>query len=496
MKKVNRIVPIVSILPIVTILLLLVGGLFPVSATAVPGYARQTGLDCNSCHVGFNPVPLFTRTGRLFLLRGYTQPDSIQGKLRQTGFDAEGEETPEYGGNNLALNWQDFFSARFVSTMLAESAAVDGEDSPTTSTIGGRLALFFTGPVTDWLGVWMEVGYIGNQALVSVSTPTAGNPTNKNYFAYDEIRLTGSWMIGDDNFVGLVAGNESPDAHTEFVFPLYQLRPWGYGQGGVGNAFSISTFSAYGFWKNRWLTQYSITTGDMDPSWSNGHNDYIAVGYNGIPGTGDKFRRHGNDLWLMAEIMSGDDQGSQVNPFKTSLLCPTLDCPPGISDRNLSITNSLGYQGETIADLAQFNGTGVELVRDFDALRVAVHSVVADWGLHSWYQSLAYIRNEQEYMSGASSDRSAIGYQIRYFYNRTYGFSFFANKDLDYDYSDRAGVNHEAYTHLNWGLAFLWAPAMNMNFRASYSPNHTTVLDPDNYLDDGYSFRITLDYLF
>ncbi len=473
----------------------LFGALFPSSAGAVPGYARQTGLDCNSCHIGFNPVPLFTRTGRLFLLRGYTQPDSIQGELRQTGFDSKGEETPEYGGNYLSLNWKDFLSARFVSSLVSDGTGVNGEDRPTESTIGSRIALFFTGPITDWLGIWTEVGYIGNQALVSVSEPTTGNKTNKNYFAYDEIRLTASWMVGEDSFFGFVAGNESPDAHTEFVFPLYQLRPWGYGQGGVGNAFSTTTFTTYGFWKNRWLTQYSASTGDLDASWSDGHNDYFALGYNGLPGTGDRFRRHGNDLWLMAEYMTGENQGSQVNPFKTSLLCPTV-CPPGVSDRNLSITNTLGYQGETIADLAQFNGTGIEMVEDFDALRLAVHSIVADWGPHSWYQSLAYIRNEQDYISGASSERSAIGYQIRYFYNRTYGASLYANKDFSYDYRDSAGVNHEAYTHLNWGLGFLWAPAMNLNFLASYSPSHTTVLDRANYQDDGRSFSVTLDYLF
>ena len=43
-------------------------------AHAVPAYARQTAMNCNSCHVGTYNVPNFTRTGRLFAMRGYTRP--------------------------------------------------------------------------------------------------------------------------------------------------------------------------------------------------------------------------------------------------------------------------------------------------------------------------------------------------------------------------------------------------------------------------------------
>src|SRR5689334_9411042 len=87
-------------------------------AWGMPSYARQTGMDCNSCHIGFNNVPLFTRTGRLFIMKGFHQPNSIRGKLRQTGFDAQGNDTPEYGGNYLALNWNDFWSMRFISDFV------------------------------------------------------------------------------------------------------------------------------------------------------------------------------------------------------------------------------------------------------------------------------------------------------------------------------------------------------------------------------------------
>jgi hypothetical protein len=46
--------------------------LFMSAAHAVPSFARQTGLDCTSCHLSF---PELTPTGRLFKLSGYTLGD-------------------------------------------------------------------------------------------------------------------------------------------------------------------------------------------------------------------------------------------------------------------------------------------------------------------------------------------------------------------------------------------------------------------------------------
>lgn len=53
------------------ILLLLLSGfsLFPLSAFAVPSFARQTGMDCTACHTSF---PELTAFGREFKLNGYT----------------------------------------------------------------------------------------------------------------------------------------------------------------------------------------------------------------------------------------------------------------------------------------------------------------------------------------------------------------------------------------------------------------------------------------
>lgn len=490
--------------------LLLIGaglllGLGAMSANAMPSYSRQTGMDCNSCHIGFDPVPLFTRTGRLFIMRGFHQPNSVRGKLRETGFNAQGEETPEYGGNYLALNWTDFFSARFISSVASGGATPGiggGTKNDVTGNAGSRLAFYFTGPVTDWLGVWTEFGYLGNQALRSVNSSstagqTPGQPTNKNYYAYDEYRLTASRMIGKDgnSFIALALGNEYPDAMNEFVFPAQQIRPWGYGQGGVGNEYSTTHISAYGFWNNSIFTQYSIMTGDSDSDWSNGHANYIALAYDGIPGTGETFRHESSDLWWVLESVWGNDIGSQVNRTKTSYLCPTI-CPVGTSDSNFSISNGLGSNWGSLGDLKNVNGTGTETVDTSHAWRFSVHSSVADWGNISWYQSVAIAQARQDYVSGASSDQMKIGYTIRYFYNRTYGGSFFVNRTLHYNYTDPTGVKYTAYAPVNWGLQALWVPAMNINVSLSYSPSRTPVLNAADYLSGGYTWTLLIDYGF
>ncbi|HET7922987.1 MAG TPA: hypothetical protein VFM15_09560 [Gammaproteobacteria bacterium] len=474
-------------------------GLWTTAANAMPSYARQTGLDCNSCHIGFQAVPYFTRTGRLFIMRGFHQPNSIQGKLRETGYDHNNKETPEYGGNYLALNWTDFLSARFITQFASGGKSPGGGKRDVTANPGSRLALFFTGPVNDWLGVWTEIGYLGNQSLKAANTSTTagqspGQPTNVNFFAYDEYRLTASKMLSDGNsFIGMAYGNEQPDAINEFVFPNTQVRPWSYGQGGVGNEYSIATYSFYGFWNNSILTQYSIVSGDSDTSFSNGHNNYIALAYDGVPGTGDTYRRESNDIWWLLDTLWGDNVGSQVNSTNTSFIC-TAACPAGI--KSLGFSNRLGSNWVSLGDLLSVNGTGYETVDSSHAFRLTVQQSVADMGNNSWYQSVALARANQDYVSGASSKATKLGYQIRYFYNRTYGFEFFVNKTLTFDYTDPLGVKYSAYAPVSWGLVGLWAPAMNMNVALSYSPSKTPVLNRANYQSGGYSWNFLLDFGF
>jgi len=487
------------------IALLMVSGLWLSTASAQPSYSRGTGMDCDSCHIGFQAVPDFTRDGRLFILRGFQQPNSVNGKFREDGFDANGNDTPTYGGNYLALNWQDYLSARFNSTIASGgvSSAIGGGGAKqdTQSNPGARFCMYFTGPITDWLGVWDEVGYLGNNSLkaansTTVAGETVGNATNLNFYAYDEYRLTTSKMLSDGySFIAMAFGNEYPDAINEFVFPANQIRPWGYGQGGAGTEFSDSNISWYAFLDNHYLLQYSLISGDEDTSFSNGHNTYVALAYNGIPGTGDNYNRESDDVWWLFDGVMGNNVGSQINSTSVSFDCSgTGTCPAGIT--SLGFSNSLGSNWGTIGDLSKVNGTGKETVVQSYAYRLRVDQAVADDGNYTWYQGAAYACEHQSYVSGALSNHCKLGYQNRWWYNRTYGVDVALNRDTKFTYTTSAGVQMDVGELTAWSVEFLWAPAMNINFGLNYSPSKTNVILPADYATGGYSWSLLIDYSF
>jgi len=480
----------------------LVSALWLSTATAMPSYARQTGMDCNSCHIGFDAVPYFTRTGRLFIMKGFHQPNSVRGKLRETGFDAQGNDTPEYGGNYLALNWNDFWSVRFISTFLAGGYTAGQGKNNTTSTAVSRIAMYFTGPITDWLGLWTEIGYLGNNSFTAQSGPGQGYPTNLNTFADDEYRLTASKDIGDNSFIAAAIGSEYPDAISEFVFPIFLITPWSYGQGGVGKEYSTTAFSFYGFFDNHYFAQFSPITGDYDNSWSNGHNNYVSLAYNGIPGTGDTYNRESMDMWWELTGNWGNNVGSMVNPHKTSFICTTNPCPAGISDSNnaLSFTNTQGSHIPTIADIAAFDPTTTgENPNSSNAWRFAWHNSVADMGNHSWFAGADIAAEHQSFPNGARATYEGIGGGIRYFYNRTYGFEVGVQHPIYYDYTSSTGTGSVAYSISapnTWNLSLLWIPAMNINIALNYSPSSPAEIRGSDSPGRSYSYSFLIDYGF
>ncbi|HVC53588.1 MAG TPA: hypothetical protein VND87_16335 [Stellaceae bacterium] len=111
--------------PFARILGLLTGGLvvfcafvlWPSMAVALPSYARQTGLPCSSCHMGF---PELTPTGRAFKLNGYVWPGGqsklpplavmLQPSFTHTATGQPGGAAPHFGANdNFALQQASLF---------------------------------------------------------------------------------------------------------------------------------------------------------------------------------------------------------------------------------------------------------------------------------------------------------------------------------------------------------------------------------------------------
>ena len=459
---------------------------------AVPAYARQTAMNCNSCHVGTDNVPNFTHTGRMFAMRGYVKPYARE-RLRADGRDGEWETDEEgneknerYGGHYLALNWNDYFSGRFVSSFIEDGKTPTGQDRDATTSMLGRFSMFYTGAITDWLGLWTEVAYLGNNSLVSVHPDSAGQPTGLNLFAFDEYRLSATFDIDNKSFWGISATNEHPHSLAQFNFPIVLPDMWYTGQGGVGRAFERSTLSPY-MLLDRWWIQYGIDSGATNGNWSNGNNHYASAFYNWS-------NRQQNDIWIGAEFYTGNDFIAITNPGpKASFLC-TGTCPGGISDATLSFRNSAGYTPANISDI-----TTTEIVRDFTSYKLAFHQTAADMGVHSWVSGLVLHGMDQDFESGGSAERVVLGGSLRYYWNRTWGIEGYLRKDLTYDYSDGAGNDYEVdKPSIMWGLTGLWTPAMNFNFHLTYRPIYIYALDPAfaDARDEGYRWELGIEYNF
>ena len=453
----------------------------PTDSQAMPSFARQTGMNCNSCHIGTDNVPNFTRTGRIFAMRGYTRP-TVREKLRHDSDLVE--DTPQYGGDYLALNWDDFFAARLISELVQGGKNANGVKNDTTSRPLARMAFFYTGPITDWLGLWTEIGYLGNNSLNSVTTGNTG-PTGLNLYAYDEYRLSTGMDIGPNSFIGMSIGNEHPNVVTQWVFPAGLPDMWGNGQGGTGRAKEIMTISFHGFFYDRYWAQLAFTTGDDNNNWSDGSNKYIALAYN-------MFNTTRNDLWFALEYYWGRDSSTQMTQVKNSYICPGT-CPAGVTDSTFSITNQRGGTNGIIV------GAPVVEVEKFKSYKLRVEHSVADRGPHSWIASAVYHATSEDLRGGGKVERSILGGYLRYFYNRTYGFYTTLWKDMNYDFTNAAGVKRGTYQKPNMSITLLWNPAMNFSTHFVYNPRvQNRVFDDqkDLYRGDGNSYSLGFEYNF
>jgi hypothetical protein len=454
----------------------------PTEALAVPAYARQTSMNCNSCHIGTDNVPNFTHTGRLFAMKGYTRP-YVRERLRHDGDLAE--DDPQYGGNYLALNWDDFFSARLVSELAQGGQSASGAGLPTTTRPLARMALFYTGAITDWLGFWSEIGYLGNNALNSVTTGQEG-PTGVNFFAYDEYRLAASWDIGTQSFFGMSFGNEHPNVVGQFNFPVVLPDMWYFGQGGAGRSKDIGALSLHSLLAGKVWLQFAGVSGGDNNNLGNGWNQYLNVAYNLVG-------RTRNDIWLIGEIYTGNDFPSIMTVRRDSFIC-TGACPVGVTDSNLSITNAAGFTAQVIT------GAPVETVKDFFSYKLSAQQAVADLGAHTWYAGVTLHGMQQDFESGGEVERTILGGSFRYFWHRTYGLEVYARDNLTYEYTTPAGLTRDTTSDPFYGLTLLWNPAMNFSTHVLYNPKvQNTVFSDDPatpHLSEGSAFNVGFEYNF
>jgi hypothetical protein len=122
-------------------------------STAVPSFARQTGLACSACHYQF---PQLTPFGRLFKINGYSL----------TGLKTikESDKRKEAG---LALVPIGPLSVMFQTSLNHLTTALPGTQN-NTAEFPQQLSLFFGAAITPHIGTLMQVTYSGSSGTVGI----------------------------------------------------------------------------------------------------------------------------------------------------------------------------------------------------------------------------------------------------------------------------------------------------------------------------------------
>jgi hypothetical protein len=406
-------------------------------ASAVPSFARQTGMTCNQCHVSFGaPVPNFTFTGKKFRMNGYRMP-----------FVAEKIEAGEPGASNgkrLAIPLIPYLSFRYQTQFASQSkqagnptstdpALRDPEASPISSNPTNRFSFFPGGALGDNFGLWIEV-YL---------TPD-GSATREwtlGLFSFDEFDLR-MVKITDTNTFGLSFSNQS-------IREVSGFGPWptitsnlsrggfsGWSHPNRGNLF------AYGFWGDRVLTVLGASPGDDNLEWDK-RNFQAQFAY--------AFKNSDEqELWFNVMSQFGNDAIPVV-----SNTVPNAQRTWTYND----IVNGIrATRGSAAAQQTAYLSSDIG---DFVRIEPELRYGFIDRGPHSMEAALRYVIARETYADNSEANQNNIGAAVRYMFDRTWGGDILVSKSTDFTLKDPTGVTHEIDQGLSWTGYLKYQPAMN-----------------------------------
>jgi hypothetical protein len=448
-------------------------------AHAVPSFVRITGLTCNQCHVQFTPNPDFTWTGKKFRWNGMRTP-WVQERI-------EAGEEGAITGRRLSLNFVNFFSMGFEQHILEQSkgraapGAPEPQKSPLAGSGIGNLSTFYSGPISDHIGVWNEIYF-------SAAGAESDNPFR--YVAWDELDLKFVWNPGG-NIVGASIFTEP--LPTTFAFQFNSGAPtqaWG---GGTAQAHAPHMgINAYGFWKDRLLTVVGVETGGNNNDWQ---------GINPITGATERkmnfwlmgayaFKHQDSgELWYNGWVKFGNDDV----PMITSTAVNRADRSFSYSSNVRGISGAGGFSPDRTGD-------GVAdpyLSEQVDHLVRSQHNLeygFIDRGKWSARTAVGVSYNRERYIDGAELAINGVGWTTRWNYDRTWEWQLGVTKRVKWDYTDSTGVVHKIPNDMTLNFRFHRRLAMNFVLFLVYSKDQTFAL-AQNW-SNGYSWEIGTDYYF
>jgi hypothetical protein len=460
-------------------------------ASAVPSFARMTGLTCNQCHVSFSPVPTFTFTGKKFRINGYRAPH-VAAKM-------EAGEEGKVSGKRLAFGLSDYFSFRFGSTVLGQSKPSwnPAQPEPSTSSLSSNpyanAAIYFVGPIGDHIGMWNEFYF--STAGVNSSVEGVSHGTNTfRVIGYDEYDLKYIWNTENSVF-GLSLSTQSINQSLGFgPFPTgltSHIQRGGFAQAHPPYA----NLGVYGFFNDRLAVSVGITPGEDNLNYScndkNGNSlrdDGTCMAYQGMVAYAFA-NSDENELWLSALVKAGNDGVpivSNINLSADRARWTYSDAINGISATrtNLPLASRVAY--------------GAGDIGDFFRSYYEVNYGTIDRGPHSLAAAVRVNINSEKYADDSKVVHNAVGAAARYMFDRTYGFNFAVEQDLTHEFTDVSGTVNDIPRSLGVSTAFSYRPAMNFSINLNVSNSRATRIVPEGTdgFNNGYSWNIGLDYLF
>ena len=126
----------------------------PRTASAVPSYARQTGLACEACHTVF---PQLTPFGRVFKASGYTLFNTLKVA-----------DINKFKQSTLSISDLPPVSAMVMASSSFEAKANDSQSSKTSTDFPQQLSLFYAGRIADNVGGFIQLTYDDQSGTVGI----------------------------------------------------------------------------------------------------------------------------------------------------------------------------------------------------------------------------------------------------------------------------------------------------------------------------------------
>jgi hypothetical protein len=221
-------------------------------AQAIPVFARQTGHNCQACHISY---PELTAYGREFKLNGYTFGESQPFPFAL----AVMAEYAKIGDNN---DHSDPTGATKICTTCNEFALT-------------QWSLFYGGRITDNLGVFGQASS-GGFPLDSGSNCCNGFASDNTEIRYVQRFSSGVGTLEDDTVVGLLLNNNASmqdvwHSAPAWRFPWYPYSATNLGplastfiEGGGPNSFGdmsghrVVGLGAYTWYRKNWYAELTL----------------------------------------------------------------------------------------------------------------------------------------------------------------------------------------------------------------------------------------------